>query len=238
MRKITYRIDPEIFTRFPGYCRGVVVLDGLHNGPSPAELLADLRQAEEDLRRSLVVEDIPLNPRLQSWRQAFTAFGAKPNKYRPSIEALVRRALKEQIPSINALVDAGNLLSLRHLVPVGAHSLDVVQGDLVLGFARGSEVFHGFDADEVEHPEPGEVVYLEGELVLTRRWTWRQAQHTLILPETRSIEFNVDVLPPVDETEAQDICQQVLELVTRCCGGQGWHTVLSQGQPQVEITTA
>jgi hypothetical protein len=31
---------------------------------------------------------------------------------------------------------------------------------------------------------------------MTRRWSWRQGVHTLTLPESTSIEFNVDGLPP------------------------------------------
>ena len=68
---------------------------------------------------------------------------------------------------------------------------------------------------EAEHPIPGEIIFAEGNVVLTRRWSWRQGEHTLTLPETKSIEFNVDGLPPVDAALVEEICMEVRELVER-----------------------
>ncbi len=127
---------------------------------------------------------------------AFRKTGVKPAEFRSSIEAMARRVAKgQELPSINALVDIGNVLSLRHLVPTGGHALDDVRGDLVLRAATGEETFVPFGGTETEHPLPGEIVFAEGDVVLTRRWSWRQGVHTLTLPESTSIEFNVDGLP-------------------------------------------
>ena len=35
-----------------------------------------------------------------------------------------------------------------------------------------------------------ERIYSQGDTALTRRWTWRQANHTLTLLTTRAITFN------------------------------------------------
>ena len=50
MEYFDYSISPEIFARFPGYVRGVVVAHGVKNGPSPAELTQMLREAEASVR--------------------------------------------------------------------------------------------------------------------------------------------------------------------------------------------
>ena len=55
---ITYSIAPEIFEMFPGYVRGVVIARGVQNGPSPEELIALLRQAEEEARSKLDLESL------------------------------------------------------------------------------------------------------------------------------------------------------------------------------------
>ena len=114
---------------------------------------------------------------------------------------MARRALRgDELPAINALVDIGNIISLRHLIPAGGHAIDVLKGDIELRFATGDEEFVPFGTNDLEHPLPGEVIFVEGSIVLTRRWTWRQANHTLTLPETQAIEFNVDGLPPVTKS--------------------------------------
>jgi DNA/RNA-binding domain of Phe-tRNA-synthetase-like protein len=230
-------IAPEIFARYPGYVRGIVVAQGVSNGPSPEGLVRLLREAEASVRDRLTLEGIAEQPRIKSWREAYRAFGSKPSEFRSSIEALARRALRHDLlPSINALVDIGNVVSLRHLLPAGGHAIDVLAGDIALRLATGQETFVPFGSDQTEHPLPGEVVFVEGEIVLTRRWTWRQATHTLILPETHAIEFNVDGLPPVSPAEVVQACGELLELVQRFCGGTARQEILTQEHPRMLLT--
>jgi DNA/RNA-binding domain of Phe-tRNA-synthetase-like protein len=220
MDHFSYSISPEIFARFPGYVRGVVIAHDVSNGPSPAELVDLLRAGEESVRARVVLEKIAEEPRIKAWREAYRAFGAKPSEFRSSVEAMARRALRgDEIPAISALVDIGNVISLRHLIPAGGHAIDLLNGDIELRFATGEEAFVPFGSEEMEHPLPGEVVFVEDDTVLTRRWTWRQGNHTLTLPETTAIEFNVDGLPPVDLAEIEEACAEVAELVERFCGG-------------------
>ena len=236
MGDFSYSISPEIFARYPGYVRGVVIAHGVKNGPSPDELVQMLRQAEASVRARVDPEHIAEEPRIKSWREAYRAFGAKPAEFRSSVEAMARRALRgDELPSISALVDLGNVMSLRHLLPAGAHAIDLLKGDIELRFAAGDEDFVAFGSDELEHPLPGEVIFVEGKTVLTRRWTWRQANHTLTLPETTAIEFNVDGLPPVTRAEVQAACAEVTELIHRFCGGTSRTDYLTVETPRISL---
>ncbi|MBN1320162.1 MAG: cytoplasmic protein [Thermoleophilia bacterium] len=236
MEHFSYSISPEIFVRFPGYVRGVVIAHDVKNGPSPAELVQMLRDAEESVRARVSLEQIAEEPRIKSWREAYRAFGAKPSEFRSSVEAMARRALRgDELPAINALVDIGNVMSLRHLIPAGGHAIDLLNGDIELRVATGEEDFVAFGSDELEHPLPGEVVFVEGDTVLTRRWTWRQGHHTLTLPETTAIEFNVDGLPPVTRDEIEATCAEVAELIQRFCGGASRVDYLTAETPRISL---
>jgi len=236
MEHFSYSISPEIFGRFPGYVRGVVIAHEVRNGPSPAELVQMLREAEESVRTRVNLEQIAEEPRIKCWREAYRAFGAKPAEYRSSVEAMARRALRgDELPAISALVDIGNVISLRHLIPAGGHAIDLLGGDIELRFATGEEEFVPFGSEEMEHPLPGEVVFVEGKIVLTRRWTWRQGNHTLTLPETRAIEFNVDGLPPVSPAEIEAACAEVAELIQRFCGGTSRIDYLTADSPRISL---
>lgn len=231
-----YAIDTRVFERFPGYTRGVVLAFGVANSPSPSGLVAELRAAEEELRGRISLDTIAEHPRIKSWREAYRAFGTRPSEFRSSIEALARRALRgELLPSINALVDIGTLLSLRHLAPVGGHAIDVLAGNIALRPANGNEVFIPMGGGEPETPLPGEIIFTEGDRILTRRWTWRQSNHTLTELTTREIEFNVDALPPVHESEVEAICQEVATLVAQFCGGQCRYEVLNVSHPAMKL---
>ena len=236
MEKLWDRIFPEIFARFPGYARGVVLAYDVMNGPSSVELTGLLREAERLVRQRVKLEELAEHNHIKPWREAYRAFGARPSEYRSSIEALCRRALGgKEIPSINTLVDIGNVISLRHLVSAGGHALDEVAGDLALRPAAGTETFIPFGGEQVEHPEPGEIIFVEGDPILTRRWTWRQAYHTSTQFDTRFIEFNIDGLPPVTEGEIDSIGRELAEMVGHFCGGRTRLDMLTATRPAIPL---
>jgi DNA/RNA-binding domain of Phe-tRNA-synthetase-like protein len=236
MKGLNYFAAGEVFARFPEYRRGVVLAYDVRNGESPVELVRMLREEESRARQRLNVDTLTAEPRLASWREAFRHLGYKPGDFRPSIEALLRRVLRgQELPSINALVDIGNIVSLRHLLPVGGHATDVLTRDIALRPASGTEEFVPFGSQEVEHPAPGEFIFVEGDKVLTRRWIWRQANHTLTLPETTAVEINIDGLPPVTAADVEAAAKDVMDLVELFCGGRLYYKILSRQSPRIEL---
>ena len=207
----------------------MVVARDVVNRASPPELVKLLRDAENSLRDRLNAESLISHPRIISWREAFRSLGIKPSEYRPSIEAMARRVINgNELPSINALVDIGNIISLRYLLPVGGHSLNAVRQDISLRAATGEEVFIPFGSDQAEHPEKGEFVFTEGSTVLTRRWVWRQSNHTLTELSTTYIEFNLDGLPPVTADDIKTVSEDLAGMVKQFCGGLSVCMNLSQ----------
>ncbi len=232
-----YSIDKKIFDLFPGYCRGVVLAFDINNDNSPPGLTAMLREAEAALRDKIDKDEIAAHPRINSWREAYRAFGAKPAKYRSSIEAMIRRVINgNELPNINTVVDIGNIISLKNIITAGGHAIDVVSGNISLREATGEEEFTAFGADKIENPEPGEIIFTEGSTVLTRRWSWRQSNHTSTQKSTTAIEMNIDGLPPVTRDEVNKICQEVMELIHKYCGGKLRYEILSKDHPEMELS--
>jgi len=216
---VLYNVAPELFARYPGYVRGVVVVsDGINLEGSIDEVARMLKQTQEGLRART---DLGGHPNIAAWRAAYSAFGARPSKYPVSIEAMVKRVLKGgEIPYINTLAALCNIASLKNVVPVGGHDVGVCTEPLWLCFADGSETFTPFGTTEVEHPEPGEVVYLSGKTVLCRRWTWRQAEFTKLTRATTHVAINVDGLPPVTRADVEMICEELATWTGMFCGAQ------------------
>lgn len=226
---ITYRIAAEIFELFPGYCRGVVWVEGAANGAAAAPLVGALRAAEAQARTA-VTGNVAEHPRVAAWREAYRRFGAKPSEHRSSIEALLRRVLKpDTLPAINTLVDIGTVASIRHLLPAGVHP--VPAGDLALRLAGEGDTFAPADGAASEQPPRGEVVFAAGNEVLTRRWTWRQAAGTQTLAATRDVFFNVDSLPPCRRADVEAAMADVQALVREHAGGKTTAVVLDAARP-------
>jgi DNA/RNA-binding domain of Phe-tRNA-synthetase-like protein len=201
--------------RFPGYTGLIVYAHGLVNGPSDEASVARLRAAEVAARAAFVDTRPADHPHLAAWRAAFGAFGAKPSKYPCSVEALLSRTLKGQdLPAINRCVDLYNVVSLRHVLPVGGEDLDALDGDLVLVEATGREPFDLPEGDaEVTYPEPGEIVWADRRGVTCRRWNWRQGRRTRLTETTRNAYFVLDRLEPYPvaalEAAARDLIAEL-----------------------------
>jgi DNA/RNA-binding domain of Phe-tRNA-synthetase-like protein len=133
-----------------------------------------------------------------AWREAYRAFGAKPQRTRNSLEALLRRAASG-LPRVNWLTDCYNAVSVLHQIPVGGEDLTRYTGPPRLIRAAGGEPFDTV-ADGVavtEHPEAGEVVWCDEAGVTCRRWNWRQARRTQLREDTSTARFSLDALDPV-----------------------------------------
>ena len=228
---IDYAIDPAIFELSPGYRRGVLLAQALRNGPSSTALIEALRAAETGVRGD--VQGNPAeHPRIAAWREAYRRFGARPSDFRASVEALVRRVLRgDALPSINALVDIGNVISLRYLMPIGAHPVPTGSEPLRLRLSAPGDRFAPPDGGAAESPERGEVVFAQGATVLTRRWTWRQSALTLTLPETSAVFFNLDALAVVPDEVLATAARELEQLVREHCGGRFESVVLGFAQP-------
>jgi DNA/RNA-binding domain of Phe-tRNA-synthetase-like protein len=169
--------DAAIIERYPTIRAAVVRATGLVNGASPAGLREQYGAEQAAVRDRLVTSPIAELPAIAAWRRTFTSFGAKPTQYRSAAEALLRRLDKQgSIPSINTVVDIGNLVSIRYAMPVAVLDLAGVAGRVTVQFATGDERFTDLGSSTSVQPEPGEVVFVDrNNVACARRWCWRQS---------------------------------------------------------------
>ncbi|MES9536777.1 MULTISPECIES: phenylalanine--tRNA ligase beta subunit-related protein [unclassified Actinomadura] len=181
-------VDEAVRELRPDFAVLVMTAEGLGNGPSDEVgegWLAEAAQAAD-----------AGDPHVEAWREAYRAFGAKPQRTRPSVDALLRRA--DALPSINRVVDAYNAVSVEYALPIGGEDLDAYQGPARLVRATGDEPFDVIAGGEpaVEHPTPGEVVWRDDQGVTCRRWNWRQCVRTRLTEDTKNGLFLLERLEP------------------------------------------
>ncbi len=194
------RVEVEVFALRPDYRAMLVAVDGLLPGPSDAASEALLAEAEAGAARALAGGPPESLPHVAAWREAYRAFGAKPQRTRNSLESLLRRA-QSGLPRVNRLTDVYNAVSVLHEVPVGGEDLACYRGSPRLVRATGEEPFDTLvdKVAVVEHPDPGEVVWRDEAGVTCRRWNWRQAGRTKLSEETTSGLFVLDALGPMSD---------------------------------------
>ena len=181
-----FAYDDAVAERYPEIRAGVIRAAGLTNGPSPQGLLDEYGAEQRAASGRLEATAIADPPQIAAWRRAFTRFGAKPTQHRNAAEALLRRLAKRgDVPSINTLVDIGNLVSIRYAMPVAVFDRADIARSIAVRFATGAELFTDLGSTESAHPDPGEVVFVdEDNVVAARRWCWRQSAQSATGPTT------------------------------------------------------
>jgi len=123
---------------------GLVVLDGVTVHDSDPGLAAESAAYGEELRRRHPDAKSSEVPGAAEARALYKDLGLDPTKVRPSNEALLRRVLKgEALYTVNTLVDALNLCSLRAQLPFGLYDLDRVEPPVVLRRGGPGESYEG-----------------------------------------------------------------------------------------------
>lgn len=211
-------VDPKVLELRPDYRALLLVVDGIRLGPSDDTSERLLVAAEDSARAATATTPVDRLPHVAAWREAFRAFGAKPQRTRTSVEALLRRAAGPGLPRVNRLTDLYNAISVLHQIPLGGEDLDRYSGPPRLLRATGDEPFDTVADGEmiIEHPLPGEVVWCDDAGVTCRRWNWRQARRTQLTDDTTTAVFILDALDPITDAgltaAADDLAQQLTSL--------------------------
>ena len=123
-------IDRMIFEEFPlariGWLRASV------NVSPECERVKELKKQLEGRLNDigLSADTVALHPDIARWRNTYSKMGVKPSKFRSSIESLLRRVFKGDVWSVSNVVDCYDCVSAVNLLPMGAHDIAKLKGDL------------------------------------------------------------------------------------------------------------
>ncbi|RJR30341.1 MAG: hypothetical protein C4576_33795 [Desulfobacteraceae bacterium] len=231
------RVHADIFALFPTFRRGLVVAENMDNHGVSEELASMLDRVVEERGKEPI--DLKSDRRIQVWSDAHRAFGSNPNKFPPAHASLLKRVQKvgTRVPFINKVVAIMNYNSIASLMPVGGDDLDRAGNTLELRRADGSEVFVPLGAPEaVEHPVPGEVIYVTGSGdVMCRRWNWRNGDTTKITEDTSAILMNIDGIGEGIEPAVLAVRDRVAAMLDKFCQARVRTFLLSPDQNSVQI---
>lgn len=213
-------IDDGVFEVLSEVCFGVVVARNLDNRTPRPRIKELLDRSIMDTREKFKGLNVKEHPALLCYREAFQKLGMNPNKFPCSVEALTTRVVKGgNLPDINGAVDLVNAVSLKYTLPMGAHDLDSVQGNLTVRFSRPGDPFTPFGQNTPETVDEGELVYADGREVRTRRWIWRQSDRGKVTQTSRNVFFPIDGFVHHNRASvlaARDELAGLLEQVFQC----------------------
>ncbi len=229
----TFQYDKEILVRYPTTVGGVILAQDITNEPTPESLQAAYHAEQQAVLQRIGQTPLSQIASLAAWRSVFRSFGIDPTQYRSAAEALLRRLTKKgDIPSINTLVDIGNLVSIRYALPVAMFDTHILQGPVTVHFANGTERYTTLGQDEVEHPEVGEVIFSdETGLVIARRWCWRQSEQSAAQASTTNAIITVEAHHANGHQDVQVALNDLLELLRKYANGNFTFGILDTTHP-------
>jgi len=231
----TFQYHTDIIKNYPNIVGGVILAQGMSNPPTSDALQQQYSNEQEAVKTR--IGDTPLSeiPSLSAWRSAISAFGVSPTKYRSAAEALLRRLTKKgDIPSINTLVDLGNLVSIRYGFPVAIFDTREIEGVVTVHYADGSEAFTELGSNEIVYPESGEVVFSDAKkMCIARRWCWRQSATSAANSETRNAIITVEAHHDSAQSDIENAVTDLLELLKTYAGGTFESAILTPENPSI-----
>lgn len=231
-----FGIHSSVLESIPSIAIGLITVRDINNTGHHEELTTALRQGEKSICNQLDLETYREHPTIAALQEVHRSFGNNPNKFPPSIQALIKRILKGgQLPSISPLVDAYNIVSLNHVLSCGGEDTDSCNGDIVLAYADGTEECIYLGETENTPPKPGELLYKDDQGVICGKFDWREGDRTKLTEQTSNAVLVVETVAPTTREQLDSALQDLSALVAKYCGGTQVVSVIDAVNPSVEL---
>lgn len=139
-------INQSLLTQHPELKFGIIHYTKIVVAESPQMIKGRMQLYQENLY--LEVQENPVTQRegIAEWRRLWKKLGADPNRYRHSVESLMRRISKQNyLTPYHSGVDLNNFFSLQYEIPVGLYDVDKLQGDIEIALGNEDTGYEGLN---------------------------------------------------------------------------------------------
>jgi DNA/RNA-binding domain of Phe-tRNA-synthetase-like protein len=159
-------------------------------------------------------------PEVIGFQELLRKVGVNPRKEQPSVERLLNYALKRaDLPAINSLVDAYNLISVRSMCSLGAHDLDRLALPVTLRLLTGQESFTPLGRATETAITPAEYGYVDAANRVLCRLDLLQAEFSKVTTGTSHVLLLVEGTTAHAADAVRQAFAEVMARVTHHCGG-------------------
>jgi DNA/RNA-binding domain of Phe-tRNA-synthetase-like protein len=199
----------------------VIVFRGVKIGPSDPVLRADIKAEAEAIRTHFGnLTAIRSAPEVIRFQEILRKVGVNPRREQPSVERLLNCALQRgDLPAVNTLVDAYNLVSVRSFYSLGAHDLDRIAVPVTLRLLTGKESFTPLGQDKEVPVIAGEYGYVDARDRLLCRLDIRQAEFSKVTTQTQNVLLIVEGTTDDRPESFRQVGTAGIDQVRRFCGG-------------------
>jgi DNA/RNA-binding domain of Phe-tRNA-synthetase-like protein len=204
-----------------GLRAGAILFRNVRIAPSDLALRLSINQ-QIDVIRARFTGPAGVRSALEiaAFRDILMKVGVDARHERPSVQRLLNFALKRHdLPAVNVLVDAYNLVSVRTCCSLGAHDLDRIELPVSLRLLTGRESFTPLGGPAELAVVAGEYGYVDAQNKVICRLDLLQAEFSKVTTDTKNVLLIVEGTAAHPPELLQQAMREVQELVTRHCGG-------------------
>ncbi|TQR10966.1 B3/B4 domain-containing protein [Psychrobacillus soli] len=222
-------LDDSLLQIEPAFKLGIIHYTKIVVSSSPQMLKGRLQLFQEQLFFEMENKAVSEFEGIKEWRALWKKFGADPNRYRPSMEAMYRRIAKQNyITPMHSAVDLNNFFSMRYEIPLGIYDLDKIQGDITAILGNEETTYLGLNGRENKLHN-----------ILTLQDTdgafgspFVDSVRTAVTEETTNAIQVVFLRPSMDIGEGQKLLQSIGTMFVQIHGGDVSSAVLSNGDKE------
>jgi DNA/RNA-binding domain of Phe-tRNA-synthetase-like protein len=139
-------LNPSVFEVEEDIKIGIIHYTKFVVSESPQMLKGRIQLYQEHLFFDLQDKELTDYPGIKEWRALWKKFGSDPGRYRPSMEALMRRIRNQNyLQPFNSGVDLNNFFSLQYEIPVGLYDTAQIKGDIELVIGNPESSYKGIN---------------------------------------------------------------------------------------------
>ena len=202
------KLDPRIISLYPGFLAGSAMVTGLTVETS-VEGLEERKRTVLEAWRSRDLQE------LSPYSEFLKRMGLEEDPF--PLRRWAEGARRGEFPTRNNVLDSCVLASLEHLVPVGAHDLLKVKGEVEVVLSSGEGSLTLQDGSRVT-PREGEIVLRDGEKLLAS-YGRGEGSGTRIGFETSGVLFVAWNAPGIPRGRVEEALRAVSTYARRYCGG-------------------
>jgi DNA/RNA-binding domain of Phe-tRNA-synthetase-like protein len=189
-------------------------------GSLPALRSAIAEEVQAIRTRFADVSAVRSTPEVVHFQELLRKVGINPRREQPSVERLLTFALKRgDLPAVNSLVDAYNLVSVRTLCSLGAHDLDRIALPVSLRLLTGRESFTPLGRNAPLPVVASEYGYVDADDCVLCRLDILQAEFSKVTTATKNVLLIVEGTAGHRPEALRQVVADVIDLVSQHCGG-------------------
>lgn len=204
-----------------GLRAGAIIFEGVRIGDSPPDLRTRTEAVAANLRRRFTdLGAMRASKEMNAFMRIYRASGVSLNRERPGCDRLAEFAWKRgNLPRVNNLVDAYNMVSIEWLLSLGAHDLHQVALPIRLERAREDRAFIPLGASREAVVKAGEFAYVDAGDRVVCRLDVIQAAFSKITTKTSNAVAIVEGTKWHSQATFEGARSQLVEAIHEYCGG-------------------